>query len=273
MNAVPEFDFDAARDAAEDGEALVIDLDGFEGPLHVLLALARTQKVDLLKLSITKLADQYLAFIHAARKRRFSLAADYLVMAAWLTFLKSRLMLPKPERPRGEELPAHDLAASLAFRLAKLDAMRHAVETLKALPQTGRDVFVRGDPDAVMITSSTRLDADLYQLIQAYVQQRRREGARHYRPQRRIDAYPLEAARVRLRSMAPELKAWTPLPQLAPQPHGEGPSRASYLASTLSAGLEMVKDGEMEARQAYAFADLYLRARKRAVETPTLEQT
>ena len=264
MNANAELDFDAAREAAEDGEALVIDLDGFEGPLHVLLALARTQKVDLLRLSITQLADQYLAFIHAARKRRFALAADYLVMAAWLTFLKSRLLLPKPERPRGDEPPAHDLAASLAFRLAKLDAMRQAVEALKALPQTGRDVFTRGDPDAIMVVSSTRLDADLYGLIQAYVQQRRREGARRYRPMRRIDAYPLEAARLRLKSLAPELTAWTPLAGLAPHPHGEGPSRASYLASTLSAGLEMVKDGEMEARQLEAFADVFLRLRKQA---------
>ena len=171
-----DLDFDAAANAAEDGEALVIDLDGFEGPLHVLLALARTQKVDLLKLSITELADQYLAFIHAARKRRFALAADYLVMAAWLTYLKSRLLLPKPERTKGDEAPAHDLAASLAFRLAKLDAMRQAVEALKAAQQVGRDVFPRGAPDAVMVVSSSRLDADLYTLIQAYVQQRRPPG-------------------------------------------------------------------------------------------------
>lgn len=260
-----DLDFDAAANAAEDGEALVIDLDGFEGPLHVLLALARTQKVDLLKLSITHLADQYLAFVHAARRRRFALAADYLVMAAWLTYLKSRLLLPKPERVRGEEPPAHDLAAALAFRLAKLDAMREAVEALKALPQTGRDRFVRGDPDAVVVTSSTRLDADLYQLIQAYVQQRRRETVRRYRP-RAPEAYPLEAARIRLKSLMHELSAWTPLFGLAPDAHGEGPSRASYIASTLSAGLEMVKDGALEARQLEPFADLYLRATRRKAE-------
>ncbi|HTI67437.1 MAG TPA: ScpA family protein [Caulobacteraceae bacterium] len=257
----PELDFDAARNAAEDGEALVIDLEGFEGPLHVLLALARTQKVDLLKLSITRLADQYLAFIHAARKRRFALAADYLVMAAWLTYLKSRLLLPRPERLRADEPPAQDLAASLAFRLAKLDSMRQAVEALKDLPQTGRDVFLRGDPDAVMIASTTRLDADLYGLIQAYVQQRRREGARRYRP-RPPQAYPLEAARTRLKGLMPELAAWTPLSGVAPTAHEDGPTRASYLASTLSAGLEMVKDGALEVRQLEAFADLYLRARK-----------
>jgi segregation and condensation protein A len=262
MTAEEALDFDAAAEAAEDGEALVVDLDGFEGPLHVLLALARTQKVDLLKLSITRLADQYLAFVQAARRRRFALAADYLVMAAWLTYLKSRLLLPKPERARGEEPPAQDLAASLAFRLAKLDAMRAAVEALKARPQTGRDVFLRGDPDAVVVTSSTRLEADLYGLIQAYVEQRRRESVRRYKPQRRVEAYPLEAARARLKSLVDELNAWTPLAGVAPTPRGEGPSRASYLASTLSAGLEMVKDGALEVRQLEHFAEVYLRARR-----------
>ena len=255
-------DFDAAADAAEDGEALVVDLDGFEGPLHVLLALARSQKVDLLKLSITRLADQYLAFVQAARRRRFALAADYLVMAAWLTYLKSRLLLPKPERPRGEEPPAQDLAAALGFRLAKLDAMRHAVEALQARPQTGRDVFLRGDPDAVTVRSTTRLDADLYGLIQAYVEQRRRESLRRYRPQRRVEAYPLEEARSRLKGLLEEMTAWTPLAGVAPAGRGEGPSRASYLASTLSAGLEMVKDGALEVRQLEHFAEVYLRARR-----------
>jgi len=262
MSETLELDFDAAEGAAEDGEALVVDLDGFEGPLHVLLALARTQKVDLLKLSITRLADQYLAFVQAARRRRFALAADYLVMASWLAYLKSRLLLPKPERPRAEEPPAQDLAAALAFRLAKLDSMRQAVEALKARPQLGRDVFMRGDPDAMTVHSATRMDADLYGLIQAYVEQRRRESARRYQPKRRIEAYPLEEARTRLRGLLGELTAWTPLAGVAPQGRGEGPSRASYVASTLSAGLEMVKDGALEVRQLEAFADLYLRARR-----------
>src|SRR5439155_6429947 len=110
----PDLDFEAARGAAEDGEALVVDLDGYEGPLHVLLALARSQKVDLLKLSVTKLAEQYLAFVQQARRMRFSLAADYLVMAAWLAYLKSRLLLPRPERPKAEEAPAEEVAARLA---------------------------------------------------------------------------------------------------------------------------------------------------------------
>ena len=118
--------------AAEDGEALIVDIDGYEGPLHVLLALARSQKVDLLKLSILKLAEQYLAFVQQARRARFSLAADYLVMAAWLAYLKSRLLLPKPEQPKADEAPAEEIAARLAFRLAKLDAMRNAAEALQA---------------------------------------------------------------------------------------------------------------------------------------------
>jgi len=261
-------DFEAADNAAEVGEALVLDLDGYEGPLHVLLALARQQKVDLLRLSISALADQYLAFVKTARQRRFSLAADYLVMAAWLTYLKSRLLLPKPEKAKDDELPAEDLAAALAFRLAKLDAMRNAVDALKALPQTGRDVFTRGDPDAIRVHSTSRLDVDLYALIAAYAQGRSEQNRRAYRPTARIDAYPLEAARDRLRGLAPSLDQWTSLSGIAPQPEGAGPTRASYVASTFSAGLELVKEGDLEVRQLEAFADLYLRAKVPDLITP-----
>src|SRR5579862_6454564 len=154
-----DFDTASAEAAAEDGEGLIIELEGYEGPLHVLLALARRQKVDLLKLSILKLADQYLAFVHHARRRDFTLAADYLVMAAWLAYLKSRLLLPKTEAA-GEEPAAADMAAALAFRLAKLDAMKRAVEALKLQPQLGRDVFTRGDPEAVRVVASDRLEGD-----------------------------------------------------------------------------------------------------------------
>ena len=171
----PNLDFEAAGEAADAGEALLIDIDGYEGPLHVLLALARTQKVDLLKLSITKLAEQYLAFVHEARRRRFSLAADYLVMASWLAYLKSRLLLPKPENKKAGELPAEEMAQLLAYRLAKLDAMRKAIEALKARPQLGRDVFTRGDPEALVVIPSSKVEASLYELMQAYVSQRVRE--------------------------------------------------------------------------------------------------
>jgi segregation and condensation protein A len=257
----PGLSFEAATQAAEDGAALIIDIDGYEGPLHVLLALARAQKVDLTRLSVLKLAEQYLAFVHQARRLHFALAADYLVMASWLAYLKSRLLLPKPERPKADEPPAEEMAAQLAFRLAKLDAMRKAAEALKDAPQLGREVFVRGDPEQVKVIPSSRVEGDLYALMSAYVGQRRKEQGRHYAP-RPPQAYPLEAARDRLRDMLPELARWTSLTGLAPwRPEGEGPSRASYVASTLSASLELVKEGSLEARQLEAFADIYLRAR------------
>jgi segregation and condensation protein A len=260
----PNLDFAAAATAAEDGEALIVDLEGYEGPLHVLLALARNQKVDLLKLSVTKLAEQYLTFVQHARRMRFSLAADYLVMAAWLAYLKSRLLLPKPERPKAEEAPAEEMAARLAYRLAKLDAMRTAGEALKTRPQLGRDVFGRGDPEAIRVVPSGRIEGDLYALMSAYIGQRTKDAARRYTP-RPPQAYPLEDARERLRKLLPDLERWTPLAGVAPAGSaGQGPSRASYVASTLSASLELVKEGAMEARQLEAFADIYVRARERA---------
>ena len=256
------FDMETAEAAAEDGEALIIELDGYEGPLHVLLALARKQKVDLLKLSILQLADQYLTFIHQVRRRDFTLAADYLVMAAWLAYLKSRLLLPKPEAA-SDEPAASDVAAALAFRLAKLDAMKRAVEALKQAPQLGRDVFGRGDPEAVRVIPSMRIEGDLYQLMGAYAGQMKRVADRRYQP-RKPEAYSIEDARDRLKNLMRELEAWTPLAGLAPfRPGGEGPSRASYLASTLSASLDLVKEGMLEARQIEAFADIYVRARRR----------
>jgi segregation and condensation protein A len=273
MNAFqPALDFEAATAASEQGDALVLALDGFEGPLHLLLALARGQKVDLLKISISQLAEQYLAFVESQRRRRFALAAEYLVMAAWLAYLKSRLLLPKPRKEDGDEPPAEELAEALAFRLAKLDAMRQAADTLKTLPRLGRDVFGRGDPEARVVHSLGPPEGDLYALISAYCDQRVRASARRYRAEARVEAYPLEAARDRLRGLLPTLEEWTTLGAVAPKPEAreaeardgeeEGPSRASFVASTLSAGLEMVKDGALEVRQLEAFAEIYLRARK-----------
>jgi segregation and condensation protein A len=264
----PGLDFAAAATAAEDGEALIVDIDGYEGPLHILLALARSQKVDLLKLSVLKLAEQYLAFVQQARRQQFSLAADYLVMAAWLAYLKSRLLLPKPEQPKADEAPAEEIAARLAFRLAKLDAMRGAAEALRAGPQIGRDVFGRGDPEAIKVVPSGRIEGDLYGLMSAYIAQRTKESSRRYTPAT-PGAFPLEEARDRLRRLLPELARWTPLASVAPfgpgsTADGRGPSRASYVASTLSAGLELVKEGALEARQIEAFADIYLRNRAAA---------
>jgi segregation and condensation protein A len=260
----PDLDFEAAQVAAEADEALIVDLEGFEGPLDVLLALARGQKVDLLQISVAKLADQYLAFVREARRRRFSLAADYLVMAAWLTWLKSRLLLPKPERGAAGEPPVEEVAAQLAFRLAKLDAMRTAADTLLARPALGRDVFGRGDPEAARLISSSRIAGDLYELMDAYVSQRKRDVRRRYSPTPQ-QAFPLEEARERLRGLLPELKRWTPLTGVAPmQASAGGPTRASFVASTLSATLELVREGDLEARQLEHFAEIYLRRRRAA---------
>ena len=262
----PSLDFTAANTAAEDGEALIIDLEGYEGPLHVLLALARSQKVDLLKLSVLKLAEQYLTFVRQAQKQHFALAADYLVMASWLAYLKSRLLLPKPEQPKADEAPAEEIAARLAFRLAKLDAMRNAAEALRVRPKLGQEVFSRGDPEAIKVIPSGRIEGDLYGLMSAYIAQRTRDSARTYTPAT-PKAYPLEEARDRLRRLLPEMARWTPLTGIAPlgpvrgTEAGQGPSRASYVASTLSAGLELVKEGALEARQLEAFADIYLRTK------------
>jgi segregation and condensation protein A len=254
----------AAALAAEDGEGLIVDVEGYEGPLHLLLDLAKRQKVDLLKLSILKLADQYLAFVHQARRANFALAADYLVMASWLAYLKSRLLLPAP-RPKGLDEPEpEEVAAALAFTLAKLDAMRRAADALQRRAIVGRDVFLRGDPDAVKVTPSLRLEGDLYALMDAFAAQVRRKAKRGYKPRAPV-AFPLEDARERLRSMLPDLGAWTSLQGVAPRPRtvaGTEPSRASYVASTLSATLELVKEGAMEARQLDVFADLYVRARR-----------
>ena len=257
----PNLDFTAVEQV-DAREAFVVDLEGYEGPLHVLLALARTQKVDLLKLSITQLAEQYLAFVHEARRRNFALAADYLVMASWLAYLKSRLLLPRTEKGKGEEPPAEEMAAALAFRLQKLEAMRRAVEAITSRPQLKRDVFTRGDPEATVIVPSDRIDASLYELMAAYVTQRRREEQRRYNPGQRVEAFALEAARDWLRDILPRMDQWTPLDRVAPErTDADGPSQASFTASTLSASLELVKEGAMDVKQATAFAEVYLKRR------------
>ncbi len=209
---------------------------------HPILALARSQKVDLLKLSVTRLADQYLAFVQEARTRRFALAADYLVMAAWLAYLKSRLLLPKPERPTDEESPPEEVAARLAFRLAKLGAMRDAAQALKMRPTLGRDVFARGDPQAIRIVSHTRLDGDLHALMTAYVGQKKRQEDRRYRPEP-PPIYPLDDARDRLRSLVPRLERWTPLSGVAPIATPRlGPVAPPVWPRLCSASLELVRE-------------------------------
>ena len=258
----PALGFEAAERASDSGEALVLALDGFEGPLHLLLALARGQKLDLRLISIARLAEQYLGFVETQRRLRFGLAAEYLVMAAWLAYLKSRLLLPRTAA-KDEEAPAEELAEALAFRLAKLDAMRRAAEALKARPRAGRDTFGRGAVDALSVRAEPRIEEDLYALMAAYAGARQRPQPAEYRPAQRVEAFPVDAARERLRLLLPHLQRWTALAEIAPASsrEGSGPTRASYLASTFSAGLELTKDGALELSQAHGFAELYLRAR------------
>ena len=260
----PDLDFEAARSAVETGEALIVDLEGYEGPLDLLLALARSQKVDLLQISIAKLVDQYLAFVREARRRRFSLAADYLVMAAWLAWLKSRLLLPRPQRGP-DDAGADELAEHLAFRLAKLDAMRKAAETLLSGPVLKRDVFGRGDPEEARIVSTTRVCGDLYELMDAYGSpSRKREVQPHVHAPSAAGLRPGRGARSPARSAAGAAALDAADRRGAHEASGAAAAtRASFVASTLSASLELVREGDLEARQLDHFAEIYLR-RKRA---------
>jgi segregation and condensation protein A len=237
-----------------------VDIDGFEGPLDLLLELARRQKVDLHKISVLALAEQYLAYIEAARRFRLELAADYLVMAAWLAYLKSRLLLPQVTK--GEEPAAADLAAALALRLRRLEAMREAANRLIALPQLGRDVFARGEPQPVSISKKTEWQASLYDLLSAYARQRRKNAVSQFVVERRV-VWSLAEARAALERLAGIALEWTVLDDYllewaAPQ------SRRTVRASAFSAALEMVREGHIDLRQDAAFAPLWIRARKPA---------
>ncbi|HWA23324.1 MAG TPA: ScpA family protein [Caulobacterales bacterium] len=254
---------DPAFETPEEGAgALLLDLDGFEGPLHLLLDLARTQKVDLAKISVAALADQYLSFINQALSQRIDLAADYLVMAAWLTFLKSRLLLPKAQE-EAEEPDATTLEAHLRRRLEHLARARAAAERLWAMPQLNRDVFLFGRPQPVAITRAPVWQASLYDLLSAYGAHWTRVLAHKAHDVRPRAAYPIEAARKRLETLLErQMDEWSTIEKLAPPAeHGENaPPPASYIASLLGAALELARDGKLEMRQAEPFSALYLKA-------------
>jgi segregation and condensation protein A len=272
---VTDADSIEAPEAVEigEGEALVLSLDGYEGPLHLLLELARAQKVDLAKISVSALADQYLAFIADAHAKRVDLAADYLVMAAWLTYIKSRLLLPKPERTH-EEMDADELAALLKRRLEHLELARAAAKRLWDMPQVDRDVFLRGQRETVALIRQPKWEADLHDLLGAYARQRlkgfRRTHRVHVRP-----AYPIEAARKRLEHLLEgQLAEWRPLQALAP-PRAVGenaPPAPSYVASLLGAALELIRDQRLQARQTAPFAPLYLKAKSPEAEPETFTE-
>ncbi|VAW17434.1 Segregation and condensation protein A [hydrothermal vent metagenome] len=245
----------------EDGHAFIVDVDGYEGPLDLLLALARVQKVDLTGISILALAEQYLAFVAEARHLRLELAADYLVMAAWLAYLKSRLLLPQDE---GEEEPSgEELAARLAFRLQRLAAMRNVGARLMARNLLGRDVFARGNPEGIRTIRTSDWQASLYDLLSAYAARRAVNAAAHVRF-RRLAVWSIGEARSRLERLVGTMDDWTPLDSFLVEMLDDPELRASVLASSFSASLEMAREGKIEIRQAEHYDPIYMRKRDRS---------
>ena len=244
--------------------ALVVDVDGFEGPLDLLLHLARNQKVDLARISILALAEQYIAFVEQARRLRLELAADYLVMAAWLAFLKSKLLIPRLPGDDGES--GEELAAVLQFRLKRLEAMRDAAARLVNRNRLGRDVFARGMPETVIVDRRNQYTASLYDLLTAYASQRQRQAITNVQIARR-GVWSLKEARDILHRLVGELKDWAALDQFLLRYLVSPADRTTAMASSFAASLELVREGVLEVRQDEAFAPLYMRSRAVARST------
>ena len=251
---------DARPEMATGDPRLTVDVEGFEGPLDLLLALARTQKVDLSRISILALANRYLEFIHEVRRLRLELAADYLVMAAWLAYLKSRLLLPDPE-PDGEGLSAGEMAAHLAFRLKRLEAMREAAGRLFNRHRLGMDMFARGDPEPICVVRRSDYSNTLYDLLSAYGAMRQRTAVTHVTIAKR-NVWSLIDARELLQSMVGGVGDWTRLDSYLTEYLTEPEMRATIIASSLAASLELVREGRLEIRQQAPFAPVYLRSGK-----------
>lgn len=237
--------------------SFVVSVEGFEGPLDLLLTMARDQKVDITQISILELADQYLRFIAEVRKRNLELAADYLVMAAWLAYLKSRLLLPElggEEEPTGEEM-----AAALAFQLQRLEAMQEAGARLMARPHVGRDVFGRGDPEVFATTTRTVYSVTLYDLLKCYGDHKRRAKPETLEIEP-FDLYTMEEALQRLRRILGDIPDWQDLQSFLPGELTDSLMARSALASTFAASLEMVREGQLSIRQSGTFAPIFLRA-------------
>ena len=259
----PEADADPFEDERPRGQTFIVDVDGFEGPLDLLLALARTHKLDLTKIAILPLAQQYLDFIAEAKRLRIEIAADYLVVAAWLAFLKSKLLLPEEEdedEPTGEEL-----AAQLAFRLKRLEAMREAGAKLFTRKRLGRDFFARGMPEGIKLFRESSYDANVYDLLKAYALQRQRAAVDtiHFaaRP-----VWSVQEARERLEKILGESVDWAPLDSLLAAALDDPHKRRTVLASSLGASLELTREGQADLKQKEAFAPIYLR--RRSSESP-----
>ncbi|RFC67359.1 MULTISPECIES: segregation and condensation protein A [Mesorhizobium] len=247
-----------AEERATDEPELVVDVAGFEGPLDLLLHLARNQKVDLTRISVLALAEQYLGFIAKVRELRLEIAADYLVMAAWLAFLKSKLLIPKQKDETGES--GEELAAVLQFRLQRLEAMRDAAARLVNRNRLGRDVFARGMPETVIIEKRNQFSATLYDLLSAYAAERQRKEMSSVRiAYRRV--WSLKDAREMLTRMIGQLEDWASLDSFLIDYVVSADQRTTAIASSFAASLEMVREGQIEMRQEAAFKPLYMRGR------------
>lgn len=261
--------FEAAQsERASDEPTLVVDVEGYEGPLDLLLAMARHQKVDLAKISILALANQYLVFIEEARKMRLELAADYLVMAAWLAFLKSRLLLPEP--PAAEGPSAEDMATALANRLRRLELIREAAKVLMTRPQLGRDIFARGEPEEITDIRHPRWNATLYDLLTAYSSQRQRRVLATVHLAKRT-VWSLAEARASLERLVGMSEDWTCMDSFLLDYVVEPSQRATVFASSFAAALELVREGEAEIHQQNAFAPIFVR--KRQTQGPAAPET
>jgi len=254
LDAIEEFE----GEEAPSFNPFVIDVDGYEGPIDALLQLARDQKVDLTQISILQLADQYLEFIARAQKVNLELAADYLVMAAWLAYMKSRLLLPdlsSEDEPSGQEM-----ADALAFQIRRLEAMQKAGASLMARPQLGEDFYDRGDPEEFATHWKTVIDVTLYDLLKAYGEQANRvkgDGTLHIEP---WELFSVEDALKRLRKLVGHVPDWSELSKFLPEGLKDGLATRSAVASTLTASLEMAKEGKLKIRQDGTFAPIYIRA-------------
>ena len=244
------------------GADLVLALEGFEGPIDLLLNLARDQKVDLSKIAILPLAEQYLTYIASARKLRLEIAADYLVMAAWLAFLKSRLLLPEPQSDEGQPDPAA-MAEALKFQLLRLEAMQKAAKQMQELPQLGVDFFLRGAPEKMEVEEKPIYFLPIQDLLSSLSAPMRRRKPEHYNiaPTR---LYSMEESVERMRGLLGIMPSWSVLRSYMPTMSGEGPilEQRSAIASTFAATLELVKNGELEVRQDGTFAPIYVRRRE-----------
>ena len=241
----------------DDSEVLLLELDGFEGPLDLLLVLARNQKVDLAKISILELAEQYLAYIDAARELRLEIAADYLVMASWLAYLKSKLLLP--EREQAQDGPTgQELAAQLAFRLKRLEAMREALASMMGRKRLGIDLFSRGMPEGIRVIRSTVFQASIFDLLKAYAEQRQKNAVTEVKWGGRV-VWSIKQARDRLTSLLGGEPDWTVLDKFLEEYKPSPVLGSTVTASSFGATLELAREGYIELRQTQHFGPLYLK--------------